>query len=71
MRNDPYTLYVALDNNVCICNVFIFVLAYVLLYLQKSARGTLYIDDFESFEYRNKKYLYLEFEFKENTLRNR
>lgn len=38
---------------------------------QNSARGTLYIDDFESFEYREKKYLYLEFQFEDNTLRNK
>lgn len=41
------------------------------MFFQKSARGTLYIDDFESFEYREKKYLYLEFVFKDNILRNR
>lgn len=47
--SDPYTLYVALDNN-------------------KSADGTLFLDDFESFDYKNKKYLYLSFEFKDNKL---
>lgn len=41
------------------------------VFKQQSARGTLYIDDFESFEYREKKYLYLEFEFKNNILKNR
>jgi alpha 1,3-glucosidase len=38
------------------------------LLLQKSASGTLYVDDGESYNYRNKKYLYLHFEFKDNTL---
>jgi alpha 1,3-glucosidase len=37
----------------------------------KSAKGTLYIDDEKSFEYRQGKYLYLEFEFKENVLSSR
>ncbi|KAL3275815.1 hypothetical protein HHI36_020559 [Cryptolaemus montrouzieri] len=49
MHKDPYSLYVALDNN-------------------KSAKGTLYIDDNESFEYKKQKYLYLQFEFKNNEL---
>ncbi|CAH1118336.1 unnamed protein product [Phaedon cochleariae] len=49
MRNDPFTLYVALDN-------------------KKTASGTLFVDDNESFEYRNKKYIYLSFSFKDNTL---
>lgn len=50
MRNDPFSLYVALDS-------------------KKSASGTLYLDDYESFEYKNnKKYLYIHFDFKENTL---
>lgn len=34
----------------------------------KQAKGTLYIDDEKSFEYRQGKYLYLEFEFKEGVL---
>lgn len=71
MRNDPYTLYVALDANVS-CSPFNIILNHFQrFFLQKSARGTLYTDDFESFEYREKKYLYLDFEFKNNTLRNR
>lgn len=41
---------------------------YVVLDSNKSAKGTLYIDDNESFEYRKKKYLYLQFEFKDNEL---
>ncbi|KAJ8910035.1 hypothetical protein NQ315_013243 [Exocentrus adspersus] len=52
MRNDPFTLYVALDS-------------------KKTATGNLYLDDNESFEYRNKKYLYLHFAFKDNTLTSR
>jgi alpha 1,3-glucosidase len=52
MKDDPYTLVVAVDKN-------------------KSAKGTLYIDDEKSFEYRQGKYLYLEFEFKENVLSSR
>lgn len=35
------------------------------------AKGTLYIDDEKSFEYRHGKYLYLEFEFKEGVLSSR
>lgn len=41
---------------------------YVALDSRKSASGTLYIDDFESFEYKTNKYLYLRFDFKENKL---
>jgi alpha 1,3-glucosidase len=41
---------------------------YVALDSNKSASGTLYVDDGESYNYRNKKYLYLHFEFKDNTL---
>ena len=37
----------------------------------KQAKGTLYIDDELSFEYRQGKYLYLEFEFKEGVLASR
>ncbi|XP_017768243.1 PREDICTED: neutral alpha-glucosidase AB [Nicrophorus vespilloides] len=51
MHDDPYTLYVSLDNN-------------------KSATGTLYIDDSESYEYKKKKYLYIRFNYKDNTLTN-
>lgn len=36
--------------------------------LQNVAEGTLYIDDGESYEYQNKKYLYMKFEFKDNKL---
>lgn len=49
MKDDPYTLVVAVDKNAL-------------------AKGTLYIDDETSFEYRSGKYLYLEFEFKDNVL---
>lgn len=38
---------------------------------QKHAKGTLYIDDEKSYEYRQGKYLYLEFEFKDNVLSSR
>uniref|UniRef100_A0A6P7G3N1 Glucosidase II subunit alpha n=1 Tax=Diabrotica virgifera virgifera TaxID=50390 RepID=A0A6P7G3N1_DIAVI len=48
MKNDPFTLYIALDSN-------------------KKASGYLYVDDNESFEYRNNKYLYLHFTFEDNT----
>lgn len=37
----------------------------------KQAKGTLYIDDEKSFEYRQGKYLYLEFDFKDNVLASR
>ncbi|KAK9871594.1 hypothetical protein WA026_012974 [Henosepilachna vigintioctopunctata] len=50
-HRDPFTLYVALDNN-------------------KSAKGTLFIDDNESFEYQKGKYLYIQFEFKNNELKS-
>ncbi|XP_055586088.1 neutral alpha-glucosidase AB isoform X2 [Uranotaenia lowii] len=49
MKDDPYTLVVAVDKN-------------------GYAKGTLYIDDEASFEYRSGKYLYLEFEFKDGVL---
>ncbi|XP_050315758.1 neutral alpha-glucosidase AB [Anthonomus grandis grandis] len=50
MRNDPFTLYVALDSS-------------------KSASGTLYVDDYESFEYKNdKKYVYVHFNYENNKL---
>ncbi|XP_072378517.1 neutral alpha-glucosidase AB-like [Diabrotica undecimpunctata] len=48
MKNDPFTLYIALDSN-------------------KKASGYLYVDDNESFEYKNQKYLYLHFSFEDNT----
>lgn len=35
------------------------------------AKGTLYIDDEKSFDYRQGKYVYLEFEFKNNVLTSR
>lgn len=34
----------------------------------KKAKGTLYIDDEKSFEYRKGQYVYLEFEFVDNVL---
>lgn len=37
----------------------------------KHAKGTLYIDDEKSYDYRQGKYLYLEFEFKDNVLSSR
>ncbi|KAF2884461.1 hypothetical protein ILUMI_21709 [Ignelater luminosus] len=47
-KNDPYTLYVCLDEN-------------------NEAKGTLYVDDYESFSYRlYKTYLYLGFKFSDN-----
>ncbi|CAG9861083.1 unnamed protein product [Phyllotreta striolata] len=49
MRNDPYTLYIALDST-------------------HKADGYLYVDDGESFAYKNKKYLYIHFSFEDNTL---
>ncbi|XP_053682461.1 neutral alpha-glucosidase AB [Sabethes cyaneus] len=52
MKDDPYTLVVALDRH-------------------GAAKGTLYIDDETSFEYRSGKYLYLEFELKDNVLSSR
>lgn len=41
---------------------------YVALDSNKSATGTLYIDDSQSFEYKNKKYVYLRFDYKNNVL---
>lgn len=52
MKNDPYTLVVALDR------------------LGK-AKGTLYIDDEISYEYRNGKFIYVEYEFSDYKLVNR
>jgi mannosyl-oligosaccharide alpha-1,3-glucosidase len=52
MRDDPYTLIVAVDG-------------------EKYAKGTLYMDDEKSFEYRKGKYLYIEFEFKDGVLSSR
>ncbi|KAK6632383.1 hypothetical protein RUM44_007425 [Polyplax serrata] len=52
MKDDPYTLIVALDK-------------------QGVAKGTLYIDDEESFEYREGKFTYLNLEFKNNMLTSR
>lgn len=49
MRNDPYTLMVALSP-------------------EKTAQGSLYIDDGESFDYRSHKYIYLKLEFRDNKL---
>lgn len=49
MKDDPYTLVIALDKN-------------------GSAKGTLYMDDEVSFEYRSGKYLYLEFKFDNDVL---
>ncbi|KAF2893060.1 hypothetical protein ILUMI_13106 [Ignelater luminosus] len=48
-HDDPFTLYVALDNN-------------------KRAEGTLYIDDYQSFDYKNKKYLYIKFVYENGKL---
>lgn len=42
-----------------------------IFFLQSSASGTLYIDDNESFEYTQKKYLYLQFTFKDGVLSSR
>lgn len=53
MHNDPFTLYVALDD-------------------KQSASGTLYVDDYQSFEYKNdKKYVYVNFSFEKNKLTSR
>ncbi|XP_055615481.1 neutral alpha-glucosidase AB [Toxorhynchites rutilus septentrionalis] len=49
MKDDPYTLVVALDKD-------------------GHSKGTLYIDDETSFEYRHGKYMYIELEFKNNVL---
>lgn len=48
MRNDPFTIYVALDN-------------------ENNAHGNLFVDDYESFDYKKKKYLYIRFSFKDRT----
>jgi len=52
MKRDPFTLFVALDEN-------------------NEARGRLYIDDGQSFGYRNGKFLEVEFTFKDNKLQSR
>lgn len=52
MKNDPITLFVAVDNN-------------------KQASGTLFIDDEESYEYRNGNYLYLNLSFANDILTNK
>lgn len=44
------------------------VTVYVFLNDNGEASGTLYVDDTTTFEYRNKKYWYLEFDFSNNTL---
>lgn len=43
----------------------------VCLDKSSEAKGTLYIDDEKSFDYRQGKYNYLEFEFKDNVLSSR
>ncbi|KAB0792317.1 hypothetical protein PPYR_14276 [Photinus pyralis] len=43
---------------------------YVALDHNNSAQGRLYIDDNESYEYRKKKYLYLQFNYKDGVLSN-
>ncbi|KAK9871595.1 hypothetical protein WA026_012975 [Henosepilachna vigintioctopunctata] len=43
---------------------------YVALDSNKSAKGTLFIDDNESFDYRKKKYLYIQFEFNTDILKS-
>ncbi|KAK4873414.1 hypothetical protein RN001_015443 [Aquatica leii] len=48
-HDDPFTLYVALDDN-------------------KSAKGTLYIDDNESYDYKNNLYIYIKFKYKDGVL---
>ncbi|XP_066973212.1 neutral alpha-glucosidase AB isoform X2 [Macrobrachium rosenbergii] len=49
MRDDPYTLVVALD-------------------IEGKAQGTLYMDDEHTFDYRQGKYLYLEFSYADGVL---
>ncbi|XP_050424392.1 neutral alpha-glucosidase AB [Adelges cooleyi] len=49
MRDDPYTLVVAIG-------------------LKGTAKGNLYVDDEESFEYRDGKFVYIEYEFINNQL---
>lgn len=41
---------------------------YVMLDSDNSARGTLYLDDYETFDYKQKKYVYLNLNFKGKTL---
>ncbi|XP_022900640.2 neutral alpha-glucosidase AB [Onthophagus taurus] len=41
---------------------------YVALDSNKSATGTLYVDDYETFGYKNKEFLYIRFDYKDNTL---
>ncbi|KAK4873323.1 hypothetical protein RN001_015352 [Aquatica leii] len=48
-HDDPFTLYVALDDN-------------------KSAKGTFYIDDNESYDYKNNLYIYIKFTYKDGVL---
>ncbi|KAK4873452.1 hypothetical protein RN001_015481 [Aquatica leii] len=48
-HDDPFTLYVALDDN-------------------KSVKGTLYIDDNESYDYKNNLYIYIKFTYKDGVL---
>lgn len=43
---------------------------YIALDSNQQASGYLYIDDAESFEYKNKKYLYVRFTFEDNTLKS-
>ncbi|ERL92990.1 neutral alpha-glucosidase AB [Dendroctonus ponderosae] len=49
MHNDPFTLYVALDQ-------------------YQTASGTLYVDDYQSFNYRDNKSLYIIMRFESNKL---
>lgn len=56
MKNDPYTVIVALDKQVLI-----------LLNKGKSA-GSLYVDDGKSFEYQQGQFIYTEFKFEKGTL---
>lgn len=43
----------------------------VCLDKHSSAKGTLYIDDEKSYNYRHGQYVYTEFEFKENVISNK
>jgi len=73
MKNDPYTLFVALNEQVCISfsnviSMHVSRNSLVLIFYQGEAKGTLYIDDQESYEYRQGSYLLVEFIFKDNQL---
>lgn len=72
MTDDPYTLFVALNSEVKMIFLLLFLRPLSCYFsVQNEAKGTLYIDDGHSFDYKNGAYLLRNFTYSDNRLISR